>query len=132
VEGMANNRKREGDEEAGNDEGRADQATTRTTTRGTPTAAAPPATPTRADETQTAAIASWPTTNPSTHQHRCEPLLAGWIVGANGHQGEEEDNGELTRTPTTSCSELATASLGTFFCILGSLSLFFIYLSIHL
>jgi hypothetical protein len=35
------------------------------------------------------------TTSKGTHPHRCERLLAGWIVGANGHVN---DNGGTTRT----------------------------------
>jgi hypothetical protein len=36
------------------------------------------------------------TKRPSTHPHRCEPLLAGWTVGATDHE-EEDDNPRTTR-----------------------------------
>ena len=35
------------------------------------------------------------TKRPSTHPHRCEPLLTGWIVGATGD--DEQDKDQMTR-----------------------------------
>ena len=39
------------------------------------------------------------TKRPSTHPHCCEPLLAGWTVGATDHE-EEDDNGEAHHAET--------------------------------